>query len=294
MAAWEDWFCLTEMAKAEMAAFFALILFSIFNASNQKLQLHGHRECWKPAKNQLPNSTQQHQHISQQELSPCRIQWTGSRAIAPIANFVSVPAEAEVGLKGVQFDDAGAYQCSDDVGGASHITLEDPDGAHQVMGNPSYVLDQLEGSPDEAHSAEDCLKYGVDDSTPGSIARLAHKYSLDDVPNKVNPRDSPVEGQLGEAQVAIQEDLISVPLTSCMAVEAKATVADPMHSLECCPINNSVQSHVVSDLAETDCGGVVACRGGMLLLIAADGRRGSDAVGQGIYRHLLSWLAVLL
>ncbi|GMH04840.1 hypothetical protein Nepgr_006680 [Nepenthes gracilis] len=66
----------------------------------------------------------------------------------------------------------------------------------------------------------------------------------------MSPRDSLVEGQLGEAQVAIQDDLISVTLTSCMAVEAKATEVDPMHSLECCPVNNSAQSHVVLDVAE--------------------------------------------
>ncbi|GMH16940.1 hypothetical protein Nepgr_018781 [Nepenthes gracilis] len=135
--------------------------------------------------------------VAQKDPSSARVEFNGLglMLLPPIANSVSVPAEAEVGLKGVQFDDAGASQCSVDVGGASHITLEDPDGAHQVLGNLLYVLDQLEGSPSEALSIEDCLKYGVDDSTPGSIARLARKYSLDDVPNKVSPRDSLVEDE---------------------------------------------------------------------------------------------------
>ncbi|GMH30417.1 hypothetical protein Nepgr_032260 [Nepenthes gracilis] len=67
-----------------------------------------------------------------QDSSSARVEFSGLGLVLlpPIADSVSVPAEAEEDLKVVQFDDAGASQCSADVGGASHTTLEVPDGAH--------------------------------------------------------------------------------------------------------------------------------------------------------------------
>ncbi|GMH20939.1 hypothetical protein Nepgr_022781 [Nepenthes gracilis] len=159
---------------------------------------------------------------------------------SPAADSNSVPAKAEAGLKGVQVDDGGASHCSVDDGGASYSTLGDLDGAHQDLDNTSCDLDQLEGSPDGGPTAENCLEYEVDDSTPDSIARISRKYSLVDsghiVPIKVSPGDSLIGGQLGKAQVGFQDDLNSAPSVGCMVVDAKAKVADPIHSLECCPI----------------------------------------------------------
>ncbi|GMH04794.1 hypothetical protein Nepgr_006634 [Nepenthes gracilis] len=110
-----------------------------------------------------------------------------------VANSVFVPTAADVGSKGVQFDD----------GGDSHCSLEAPVGAQLVMDKSSCDLDQIDGSLDGVHSIEDCLAYGVDDSTPGSIARLSRKYSLDDsvpvVPVTVSSRGSLEGGQQGVA-----------------------------------------------------------------------------------------------
>ncbi|GMH04895.1 hypothetical protein Nepgr_006735 [Nepenthes gracilis] len=74
--------------------------------------------------------------------------------------------------------------------GSSKREGEAPDGAHHVQDNSLCDLDQIDGSPVGAHSVVDCLAKGFIDSTPGSIAGLSRKYSLDDsahvVPSTVN------------------------------------------------------------------------------------------------------------
>ncbi|GMH07525.1 hypothetical protein Nepgr_009365 [Nepenthes gracilis] len=76
---------------------------------------------------------------------------------SPIAESVLVQAA----------DDA----CPIDV--HSHCSHEVPDGTHHALDNSSRDLDQIDGSPAGAHSAVDGFAYGIDDSTPDSIARLS-------------------------------------------------------------------------------------------------------------------------
>ncbi|GMH27864.1 hypothetical protein Nepgr_029707 [Nepenthes gracilis] len=133
------------------------------------------------------------------------------------------------------------------------VLVEDEEGLKD-LDNPSCDLDQLEESPDGAPSAEHCLEFVVDDSTPNSIARISRKYSWlisgHIVPTNVSPRDFLIGSQLGKDQVGFQDDLNSAPLACCMVADPQEKVADQMHSPEGCPVIESAQSHVVSDAAE--------------------------------------------
>ncbi|GMH16232.1 hypothetical protein Nepgr_018073 [Nepenthes gracilis] len=104
-----------------------------------------------------------------------------------------------------------------------------------------YIRAQLEGSPGETHHAKASSNYVFDVSSPGSIRRISRKYCLVDVPNNVG-------GTLNEDQVAIQKDLVSAPMSECMAVDDNALEDVPIH----CPTHNPAQSQVELAFVEVD------------------------------------------
>ncbi|GMH18493.1 hypothetical protein Nepgr_020334 [Nepenthes gracilis] len=167
------------------------------------------------------------------------------------ADSAPVQTEAVAGPIVAHFEDGGVSHCSLDKDGASHCFIEVPDGDHKVLGNPLGDMDQLGGPPDEDQSAGASFALGDEFSTPESIMRLSHKYSLEDSGqfNKMCPSDSRVDNQLGEAQDSIHADLSSDPLACCSVLEAKAIGTNPMSSHECCPVTTA-QSLGVSEVAE--------------------------------------------
>ncbi|GMH19182.1 hypothetical protein Nepgr_021023 [Nepenthes gracilis] len=132
----------------------------------------------------------------------------GLMKISPIAAFVLVQAASDASSIDVHYVDDGS----------SHCSLEAPDGVHHVLDNSSCDLEQSDGSPAGAHSGVDGLAYGIDDSTPDSIARISCLYSLDDSAHGVLSteilRGSPDSGQQGVAQV---DDMTHYPasMASC-------------------------------------------------------------------------------
>ncbi|GMH11634.1 hypothetical protein Nepgr_013475 [Nepenthes gracilis] len=65
------------------------------------------------------------------------------------------------------------------IDGHSHYSSEAPDGAFHILDFSSRELDQIDGSPTEAHPGVNGCVFGFDDSTPESIVRISHLYSLE-------------------------------------------------------------------------------------------------------------------
>ncbi|GMH18477.1 hypothetical protein Nepgr_020318 [Nepenthes gracilis] len=109
------------------------------------------------------------------------VEKTDAHVDSPGVIPVPVMAEAGADSKGGPIDVDGGSQCSCDVAGATHCSLEDLDGSVRVLGHALSDLNQLDRSPDEDQSAGACSELGVDVSTPDSIMRICNKYSLADL-----------------------------------------------------------------------------------------------------------------
>ncbi|GMH04759.1 hypothetical protein Nepgr_006599 [Nepenthes gracilis] len=121
---------------------------------------------------------------------------------------VYLVAETNPEPPAVGFADASSINVQIDDGSTSHKTHEalsaqqdkGPDWAHFALDSSSCDLDQIDGSHDPRPSGGDCLTNYVGlDITSNSIARLSHKYCLDDFarvePVIVSPRGSFDGGQ---------------------------------------------------------------------------------------------------